>query len=518
VRPEPDPNERTRALPSTTGAARAPELHPIDAVDRVEASLADELAPCRYWLREGRTYGVRCEGATSLEVGADRLSPAWPGLFSWTVRGSVGRATIRGVFEDGQRSGALDVELVARRFDGPRAQLRFVRAIVESIEREELADPFRDRHVEWRASVDYDSRKPPSPRALLDALSRDGLALAAALDAVFAQPARDARTVSARVRLATDAGDVELSELVAADGAWDEDARGVATSKLRGRAPREAWGSTLEWTADCAENRLLRQRLLALLDASSSRSFDAALAESSAAVRASVRSTIDAVRRALEHEPLANALGAVVDGERARAACQRREGYRAALRWIDDVYARSTLRWPTVQRAASLRDAATLYEVYCFFALARAIAAALGTSVRFNAAPSSSALARGATATFGDDRTLRYNSDVAAYSGSLRPDFALVRGGAVELVFDAKMRVRDGHERATDEAARVDLDKMHAYRDALGVRAAVCVFPGERSMLYRTDGTRSADVRLASLVRGKSEGIAALALCPERAL
>ena len=158
--------------------------------------------------------------------------------------------------------------------------------------------------------------------------------------------------------------------------------------------------------------------------------------------------------------------------------------------------------------------------MYCFFALSRSVAATLGEPAQFRAAPSATcALARGATATFGERWTLVYNRDVVAYSGSLRPDFALLCDDKVELVFDAKMRVRDGHDRgAADDAARVDLDKMHAYRDALGVRAAVCLFPGERSMLYRTDGTRSADVRLASLVRAKSTGIAALALCPEHAL
>lgn len=498
---------------------RAPELHPIDGVDRIDPALADELAPCRHWLREGRTYGLRCDGASSLELGVERLAPAWPGLFSWTVRNAVGRATIRGVDAHGRRTNALDVEVVARRFEGPLEQLRFVRAMVDAIEREELADPFRDRHLSWRASV-VEARDAPPIRTLIERLSRDGAALSAALDAIAAQPAREARSKPARVRIATDAADVELSEIVAADGAWDDNARGVAAQKLRGRAPREAWGSTLDWTADCAENRYLRARLAKLTEACGSRAFDRALRATGAVHRAAARATIEHVQRALDREPFVSARSSVSDLERARAACERRDAYRDALDWIDRLYARPTLRWPTVDHAASLRDAATLYEVYCFFALSRSVAATLGEPAQFRAAPSATcALARGATATFGERWTLVYNRDVVAYSGSLRPDFALLCDDKVELVFDAKMRVRDGHDRgAADDAARVDLDKMHAYRDALGVRAAVCLFPGERSMLYRTDGTRTADVRLASLVRAKSTGIAALALCPEHAL
>jgi predicted component of viral defense system (DUF524 family) len=132
-------------------------------------------------------------------------------------------------------------------------------------------------------------------------------------------------------------------------------------------------------------------------------------------------------------------------------------------------------------------------------------------------------LARGSEARIGAKYALVYNQDVEAYSGTLRPDFVLRVDGAVELVFDAKMRVSASSGAAQGDdadarAARVDLDKMHAYRDALGVRAAVCVFPGERSAMYRTDGTRADDLRLAALVRKQLDGVGALALCPEGAL
>jgi predicted component of viral defense system (DUF524 family) len=217
-------------------------------------------------------------------------------------------------------------------------------------------------------------------------------------------------------------------------------------------------------------------------------------------------------------------VGAVADPARARARCDRRAAYADALAWIDATGDRSTLRWPDAREAASLRDAATLYEMYCFFALARGIAAALGERVAFRPgvrAGQRVGLARGSEARIGARHALIYNQDVVAYSGTLRPDFVLRVDGVVELVFDAKMRVTACAGAADDHdarATRVDLDKMHAYRDALNVRAAVCVFPGERSAMYRTDGTRADDLRLAALVRKPLDGVGALALTPEGAL
>jgi hypothetical protein len=520
-----------KAVPARDARSRSalalgrPEIEhaPSAPVEPLPAALRVALAPSERWVREGRTYSVRCDRATQLAVGRERIAPSWPGWFAWTVRGSVGRASLRGCIDGRVASSALEVEVVARRFDGPAAQLAFVTAMVRALEREQRTNPFRDRHFEWPAARSSEEPSTLDEHALLDALSRRGGELIAALDAVRASPARCARTEQTRVLLACEPDAIDAIELAAASGRWEPSAPSATSRVLRGRAPREAWGHTLQWTTDCPENRWLRDRLAAALSLCDRPSFERALSTRPLRERAEAIETIARMRAALRDEPLASARGAVADPARAKAACDRHSAYRAALCWLDTAGPNQTLRWPFAREAASLRDAATLYEMYCFFALARGIAAALGEPLRFRSAPRGVGLARGATAAIGEDRALVYNCEMKAYSGTLRPDFALVRAGVVELVFDAKMRVRDpslagDHGPSEDDAARIDLDKMHAYRDALGVRAAVCVFPGARSTLFETSGARREGVRLSSLLRSNIRGIAALALAPEGAL
>lgn len=472
------------------------------------------LAPSALWLREGQTYGVRCDGVEELAVGAERVRPTWPGLFTWTARNAVGRASLRGMRDGRCVTRSLDVEIVAARFDDPAQQWRFVRALTAVIEREQRLDPFRDRHLEWNATRDGALSLEP----LIDALDRDADALVTALAALRAQPATALSTVIERVLVAKHADAVDALDLAAADGAWDSTSRDAHSRRaLRGRAPREAWGTLSATSFDCPENRWLRAELTAVIERASTDAFSRALDARTPRARTRVQRSLDEVRTALANEPLRQAADTVLDPSRARAMCDRRESYATVARWIDSAGASSTLRWPLARDAASLRDAATLYEMYCFFALSRAIGAALGEPVRFcpakDARGAMIGLARGAVATIGERHTLLYNRAIEAYSGSLRPDFALVCDGATQLVFDAKMRAVDG-----EDAARTDIDKMHAYRDALGVRAAVCLFPGERSVLFEVNGGNPRAARIATVVRGGFEGVGALALAPEDAL
>lgn len=490
------------------------------APNELDPAIRGRFEPCALWVHEGRTYAVRCDGAESLAVGRDRLRPMWPGRFSWSVRNSVGHAQLRGHRGEKSASRALHVEVVARRFDDPAAQLAFVQATVRAIEREQRLDPFRDRHYEWPAH----RSGPLAIDPLIDALARDEAVLDGSLTALRAQPARALATQIDRVLIAKEPTALDAADIAAASGPWEHAAGLSMNARLKGVAPREAWGAVSEHTFDCAENRWVRSELRRVIALTSEPEFDRALALRSPMERAAAARAVDRVRAALASEPLLRAVGAS-DPSRARAMCERREAYAAIVRWLDSAGASSTLRWPVAREAASLRDAATLYELYSFFALARAIGAALGEPVRFAAARdergAQRGLARGAVAHIGARHALQYNREVEAYSGTLRPDFSLFCERDLLLVFDAKMRVRDGRsadDRALDEAARVDIDKMHAYRDALGARAAVCLFPGERSVLYEIDGQRREQVRVASLVRSGLAGVGAIALIPEGAL
>ena len=159
--------------------------------------------------------------------------------------------------------------------------------------------------------------------------------------------------------------------------------------------------------------------------------------------------------------------------------------------------------------------------MWCFFALAEEIAVVVGETpeVRIEAAEDGTGLKQGAEARFGGSGRLVYNRAQPSYSVGMRPDFAWVVGDRPVVVFDAKFGLdRRSWETGVDELApgrpvEGDIHKMHAYRDALGVRAAVAVYPGEVGVFYSQLGGRTG-VELNDLLLGELSGVGVIPLLP----
>jgi len=89
-------------------------------------------------------------------------------------------------------------------------------------------------------------------------------------------------------------------------------------------------------------------------------------------------------------------------------------------------------------------------------------------------------------------------------------------------VLDAKFRLDAPRVEELDEPAQAealpqatDLYKMHTYRDALGVRAAVALYPGEQGVFYdRRTRRRRTDLTLHELIFGDFEGVGAIPFRP----
>jgi predicted component of viral defense system (DUF524 family) len=201
----------------------------------------------------------------------------------------------------------------------------------------------------------------------------------------------------------------------------------------------------------------------------------------------------------------------------------RREGYRDLLElWQHFHQARRPLFAP-LQRAIEVRNIATMYEIWAFFALIEEIAIQVSESPEIDLRLSDEhGLEWHSVARFGTVGRLVYNKHLKGYSGLLRPDFTWMKGSRQEVALDAKFRLErsdleaEGNEVTSQAIARrSDLYKMHTYRDALDVRAAVAVYPGDKPVFYYCKPGHPTDVSLGDVLNSDDLcGVGALVLKP----
>jgi predicted component of viral defense system (DUF524 family) len=172
-----------------------------------------------------------------------------------------------------------------------------------------------------------------------------------------------------------------------------------------------------------------------------------------------------------------------------------RPGYRQVTRFFVDLQARTRLldaddAW----RLLEARDAALIYEYWCYFQVVEAVSELLGrppAATRFRYGCFGSNVPRAYAADFGSARVW-FNLDFRrprSYSVPLRPDITLELADGTLHMFDAKLKREampaaavSEHELELEEQRatyrRGDLYKMHTYRDALGALSVWILFPG----------------------------------------
>lgn len=178
----------------------------------------------------------------------------------------------------------------------------------------------------------------------------------------------------------------------------------------------------------------------------------------------------------------------------------RREGYREIFgQWKE--FRAYTPFIDYISKAIEYRDIPTLYEIWCYFKLAELIKEALGSvdveseikvSVGSGMKPLSSIKL--------GEYTLEYNKNYKqkSYSVGLTPDFSLSKNSMLLGIFDAKFKFDIVDEESDEkessrekkeklDAKRIDVYKMHTYKDALHINFAIIVYPGNINKLYSLD-------------------------------
>ncbi|MBI5833664.1 MAG: DUF2357 domain-containing protein, partial [Armatimonadetes bacterium] len=281
---------------------------------------------------------------------------------------------------------------------------------------------------------------------------------------------------------------------------------------LRGKAPTRVWQRLPEETFDTPENRFVRgfcEALGSAIAALPRQPWWPNVPDSKLRLLTDAKA---ALAGALRAEPLVDA-GPMRRLPFASQVLLRRDGYRE----LRDLWQRFQLaRRPlfgALSEALELRDVATLYEMWVFFALVDELAEVTGVEPVVSVEPELHLQHQTARATFGPAGTLWYNRGRRGYSGLLKPDYLWRVSGRDRVAFDAKFRMTPDEMAGENVAKRADLDKMHTYRDALALDAAVCVYPGDVSVFRCTDGTSVDGVGVREVVEGLA-GVGALARRP----
>lgn len=313
----------------------------------------------------------------------------------------------------------------------------------------------------------------------------------------------DARTIA---RIAMGTGGVER--------ATGHAAHSKLARELRGHLPLDVDVPRVENTFDTAENRFVLEFIRQLRGIIDRVDRIARSKTTSAAFWTRVRHDCEAMRHALgpfERHDMWIGIGRMGHVPIGSSVLQRRRGYKEILR--HHLALRAAARIPidrtAVERLLGLKDVATLYELWCYFAVVDAVGKVMGRgpdradSMKVNEEVD---LGHGFCVGWDGGPTVYYNlsftpgkpAPFCSASLRLRPDIIveIERDGLRELhAFDAKLRL-DGVPPAVEKHGSEDDDgetnplsfknddiaKMHAYRDALPyVRSARVLYPGNEA-------------------------------------
>lgn len=459
------------------------------------------FAPASVGLFEWTDYFFHFPGAQSILVNEKVVAPLAPGVFRVRWENALGLASITP-----QRGGVpceapLWVEVLSPKFPTPDAHFALLSRL--------LGDLFAwSRHLIWTNSLAETRRGADSEERALSPLE--------ALDWAREFGARFERLVahfldSPPRRFEAETREVAPSQVSTLDGAilnalaadssrWQPNSRGIANL---GAAPERVPQTRRLETFDGENLRVLAQLAReirgALQDAKSS-AWWVALPEQICEVAERIRKAAHALLKRFGGLPAPRG----VNLERG-AANRELETLRQSWRGAGAPF------WGEVERFARVRDVALLWEFWAFPALTLRLGAIWNEEPRFEAEfDAARGLLRPSKAVFTRGE-LVWNSSAPSYSTPLRPDFLWMDDNALPRVaFDAKFRL----DTETGSGLGADLHKMHAYRDALGVGAALTLHPGSKTQFFDRERGPLERLPLRAILEGVATGVGSWALNP----
>lgn len=498
-------------------------------IQQIGAAHAAALAPARHFVREWESYTVHCPGASRLEVGSQSIESDVEGMFQVRYENQLGYSRIRAFDASGTQLETRHVEVVSHKLGEPGRSLKFLKLILADLTSERGAMSFMPRSATSRTVRQV--QRPPSLLVQYFFLLNNADAIQEAVQHILRFPHRVLDDASEHVSVfeLTEIDPDVVLQLVQGGAEFD-----VSSSPPRVKsAPEGVWFRMPRESFDSAENQFVKAVAAAMADACDEvlnaswlQSHDDAGVRRRREKLTGLGSKLQQFQRA----PMFDDVGSMECVPSSSRVMQRRLGYRDVnLLWDGFLQAREPV-WQRMQQAIDLRDIATLYEYWVWFALCREVQDVYqsGRPELSPTAVSDTGLSHGLAAKFPELGTLSYNATRQTYSGiPLRPDYLWEPVQGQKVGFDAKFRLAwDGAPLDADESqkqadpiasAKVDdLVKMHAYRDAIpGLRCAVVLYPGHVAQ-FRTTGREAMDgVSIGDVLREELHGVGAIPMSPE---
>jgi predicted component of viral defense system (DUF524 family) len=476
---------------------------------------------------EWTEYLLKGKGLQAVKLGSTSPSRLDDDLYSFEVKNQVGRLRLT-LNVNGNRY-ELPLAVLSRKYPKPREHLDFFGALLDDLIELSAALPFHVAHP--TAFAADESPEPPTVLFVYHFLRQYNLEIQSALETILGNPHRTLIFDDDVVPLAqaTHADAAVLDAILTQPQLLTRTREKLPVAQaLRNHAPTHLWQPRAEETFDTPPNRFARQFLIELAD------WNARLGEESWLV--AHLGELERVRDQLtfaQYDPLWDEVGLLTRFPAENQVLLKRYGYRE---WAD-LWRRFHLArlpvWRQTQEAIDTRDIATLYEIWCFFALVDKIGDTLGVSPEERQwkieVSDERGLVHKSRVTFGQTGyRLTYNEGFGrgkkrSYSVMLRPDFTLHGPSELRLVFDAKFRFDETTFEVADEddgddlqrvAKKADLYKMHTYRDALNAQAAITLYPGDMNTFYHADANCTESVNWSALLTGAWSGIGAVAMAP----
>jgi hypothetical protein len=457
----------------------------------VPDELQTAFHPAKLCLFEWTDYWFQWPGATHLRVGQERVEPFAPGLFRVRFENALGASAIEPFCGDQPFDTPLHIEVLSPKFPTPQSHLDFLSALLGDLFERAAPLPFA---LVGQTSRGVDtSDQPPSPFWTRLFLTQNAAHLEASLRQFLAQPHPEweSETIWKDANLATRFDANVLLETARHASAWRRENSRLRPTSLAQRHHFER--------IDTPENRFV------------------------AAFARRLGLAIDALQPA-EWQSLRGVCAQIVarfphwnaSVEVTSPHLHRRKVTRELVHFWNLWTGAGAPLFEIFERAARLRDIAQLYEFWTFFVLCDEIGAAISQTPRLEVlAEETRGLNPLSRAHFASG-TLIYNGAAPSYSTPLRPDFLWLENGEVTLAFDAKFRLELPSSEGEMGGRGADLHKMHAYRDALGVRTALALHPGTKSVFFERSTGRATNFSLHQLLSGAREGVGLWARQPGR--